>query len=149
MLNTKEQIANQVIKLSKTNLFDNKRTRNNVEARALLSYILFKFKHMRVSEIARFFHQYNKKMNHATIIYYIKNFNIYQTYNSKLCDWLDAITMNLREKDIESKKIFIRSKIELLNDKNINGVLRLVKKLAKKQILEQIERYEKQIQDFT
>ena len=42
MLNTKEQIANQVIKLSKTNLFDNKRTRNNVEARALLSYILFK-----------------------------------------------------------------------------------------------------------
>ena len=57
--------------------------------------------------------------------------------------------MNLREKDIESKKIFIRSKIELLNDKNINGVLRLVKKLAKKQILEQIERYEKQIQDFT
>ena len=88
-------------------------------------------------------------MNHATIIYYIKNFNIYQTYNSKLCDWLDAITMNLREKDIESKKIFIRSKIELLNDKNINSVLRLVKKLAKKQILEQIERYEKQIQDFT
>ena len=57
--------------------------------------------------------------------------------------------MNLREKDIESKKIFIRLKIELLNDKNINGVLRLVKKLAKKQILEQIERYEKQIQDFT
>ena len=49
--------------------------------------------------------------------------------------------MNLREKDIESKKIFIRSKIELLNDKNINSVLRLVKKLAKKQILEQIERY--------
>ena len=43
MLNTKEQIANEIIILSKINIFDNTR-KKYVEARALLCYILRKHK---------------------------------------------------------------------------------------------------------
>lgn len=148
MLNSKEQIANEIIILSKVNIFDNTRKRAYVEARALLSYILRKYKKMKYMEIVRFFHKNNKSINHATIIHYIKNFESYIKFNRKLNQMMNTIIMNMDEKDYRSRRDFIKLKADILNKSSVDSVLELIHKLHNKEIKEKLQRYEEQIQEL-
>lgn len=148
MLNSKEQIANEIIILSKVNIFDNTRKRVYVEARALLSYILRKHKKMTYREIVQFFYENNKSINHATIIHYIKNFESYIKFNRKLNQMLNTIIMNMDETDYRSRRDFIKLKADVLNKSSVDSVLELINKLHKKEIKQKLQRYEEQIQEL-
>jgi hypothetical protein len=148
MLNSKEQIANEIIMLSKVNIFDNTRRRAYVEARALLSYILRKYKKMKYREIVQFFRENNKSINHATIIHYIKNFESYIKFNRKLNQMMNTIVMNMDEKDYRSRRDFIKLKADILNKSSVDSVLELIHKLHNKEIKQKLQRYEEQIQEL-
>ena len=148
MLNSKEQIANEIIMLSKVNIFDNTRRRAYVEARALLSYILRKYKKMKYREIVQFFRENNKSINHATIIHYIKNFESYIKFNHKLNQMLNTIVMNMNETDYRSRRDFIKLKADVLNKSSIDSVLELIHKLHNKEIKQKVKGYEEQIQEL-
>lgn len=148
MLNSKEQIANEIIILSKVNIFDNTRKRAYVESRALLSYILRKYKKMKYREIVRFFNENNKSINHATIIHYIKNFESYIKFNRKLNQMMNTIVMNMDETDYRSRRDFIKLKADILNKSSVDSILQLIHKLHNKEIKEKLQRYEEQIQEL-
>jgi hypothetical protein len=148
MLNSKEQIANEIIMLSKVNIFDNTRRRAYVEARALLSYILRKYKKMKYREIVQFFRENNKSINHATIIHYIKNFESYIKFNRKLNQMMNTIVMNMDEKDYRSRRDFIKLKADILNKSSVDSVLELIHKLHNKEIKQKVKGYEEQIQEL-
>ena len=148
MLNSKEQIANEIIMLSKVNIFDNTRRRAYVEARALLCYILRKHKKMTYREITEFFCENNKSINHATIIHYIKNFESYIKFNRKLNQMMNTIVMNMDEKDYRSRRDFIKLKADVLNKSSIDSVLELIHKLHNKEIKQKVKGYEEQIQEL-
>ena len=148
MLNSKEQIANEIIMLSKLNIFDNTRKREYVEARALLCYILRKHKKMTYREITEFFCENNKPINHATIIHYIKNFESYIKFNRKLNQMMNTIVMNMDEKDYRSRRDFIKLKADILNKSSVDSVLELIHKLHNKEIKQKLQRYEEQIQEL-
>lgn len=148
MLNSKEQIANEIIILSKVNIFDNTRKREYVEARALLCYILRKHKKMTYREITEFFCENNKSINHATIIHYIKNFESYIKFNRKLNQMMNIIVMNMNETDYRSRRDFIKLKADVLNKSSIDSVLELIHKLHNKEIKQKVKGYEEQIQEL-
>ena len=148
MLNTKEEIANEVIKLSKLNIFDRTRKRKYVENRALLSYILYKYKNMRVTDIARFFRENNTLINHDTIIYYNKNFESYAKFNYKLSERLDTIIMKIDKTDYTLRRNFVKNKVDVLSDQGVDSVLSLVKNIHNKELKQKIKRYEEQIQEL-
>ena len=148
MLNSKEQIANEIIMLSKLNIFDNTRKREYVEARALLCYILRKHKKMTYREITEFFCENNKPINHATIIHYIKNFESYIKFNRKLNQMMNTVVMNMNETDYRSRRDFIKLKADVLNKSSIDSVLELIHKLHNKEIKQKLQRYEEQIQEL-
>lgn len=148
MLNTKEQIANEIIILSKINIFDNTRKREYVEARALLCYILRKHKNMTYREITEFFYENNKSINHASIIHYIKNFESYIKFNSKLNQMLNVVVMKMDNTDYKSRRDFIKLKADVLNKASVDSVLELIHKLHNKEIKQKVKRYEEQIQEL-
>lgn len=148
MLNSKEQIANEIIMLSKINIFDNTRKREYVEARALLCYILRKYKKMKYKAIVDFFYENNKSINHASIIHYIKSFESYIKFNDKLNQMLNTIVMNIDETDYKSRRDFIKFKADVLNKSSIDSVLNLINKLHNKETKEKVKRYEEQIQEL-
>jgi len=148
MLNSKEQIANEIIMLSKVNVFDNTRKREYVEARALLCYILRKHKKMTYREITEFFCENNKSINHTTIIHYIKNFESYIKFNRKLNQMMNTIIMNMNETDYRSRRDFIKLKADVLNKSSIDSVLELIHKLHNKEIKQKVKGYEEQIQEL-
>lgn len=148
MLNTKEQIVNEIIMLSKINIFDNTRKREYVEARALLCYILRKHKKMTYREITEFFYENNKSINHASIIHYIKNFESYIKFNSKLNQMLNVVVMKMDNTDYKSRRDFIKLKADVLNKASVDSVLELIHKLHNKEIKQKVKRYEEQIQEL-
>ena len=148
LLNTKEQIANEIIKLSKLNVFDNTRKRKYVEARALLCYILRVHKQMTYRSIVEFFTENNKPINHATIIHYINNFESYIKFNHKLNQMLNAVIMKMDKRNYRSRREFIKLKADVLSKSSIDTVLDLITKLHNKELTSKIERYEKQVQEF-
>jgi hypothetical protein len=148
LLNTKEQIANEIIKLSKLNVFDNTRKREYVEARALLCYILRAHKQMTYRSIVEFFVENNKPINHATIIHYINNFESYIKFNHKLNQMLNAVIMKMDKRNYKSRREFIKLKADVLSKSSIDTVLDLITKLHNKELTSKIERYEKQVQEF-
>lgn len=148
LLNTKEQIANEIIKLSKLNVFDNTRKREYVEARALLCYILRVHKQMTYRSIVEFFTEKNKPINHATIIHYINNFESYIKFNHKLNQMLNAVIMKMDKRNYKSRREFIKLKADVLSKSSIDTVLDLITKLHNKELTSKIERYEKQVQEF-
>jgi len=68
------EIAEKLIKASGINIFENTRKRDYVEVRALTCFLMREKLNMRLCSIAKFFQDNGKPMDHATVIYAVKNY---------------------------------------------------------------------------
>jgi len=76
-----EQVANKVIELCKLDIYNKTRKRNYVDYRALVCWVLRNKLNMRWTNIAQFFIQNGKEMNHANVIHLEKNYPYYKKHN--------------------------------------------------------------------
>ena len=137
---TPKEIANELIKLSKTDVFKKTRQREYVETRSLLNYILYNYKKMGFTKIKEFYKSNDWDMNHATIIYSVKTFEQHKTYNSDLLIWLEHIVDNINKMDNFTKREFIRSKINSLSNVDIDELTMVISNMPDTKLV-----YEEQV----
>ena len=78
------EIAEKIIELSGINIFERSRKREIVEMRSLFFYILRNKLDMGLTEISRYFEDSASSINHATVIWSLKNYDVYKTTNKKI-----------------------------------------------------------------
>ena len=133
-----KKIANNLSEISKLNPFENSRKREIIEIRSALIKILREYQEMTLNEIARFFINNNRYMDHSTVLHSLKNYEIYIKYNPKLKKWHDFIVDSLfesgdyNESFIVKRKI-LKDRIDCLNKKNLDELLLYSKALASEQ----------------
>ena len=133
-----KKIANNLSEISKLNPFENTRRREIIEIRSALIKILREYQEMTLNEIARFFINNNRYMDHSTVLHSLKNYEIYIKYNPKLKKWHDFIVDSFfesgdyNESFIVKRKI-LKNRIDCLNKKNLDELLLYSKALASEQ----------------
>ena len=137
-MNFNKKIANNLSEISKLNPFENSRKREIIEIRSALIKILREYQEMTLNEIARFFINNNRYMDHSTVLHSLKNYEIYIKYNPKLKKWHDFIVDSFfesgdyNESFIVKRKI-LKNRIDCLNKKNLDELLLYSKALASEQ----------------
>jgi hypothetical protein len=135
-MNKAKKIARQVKKLSGIDVFKNTRKKEFVEARSLLSTILYKYEKMNLHEIKNFYIENGKSSDHTTVLHSVKNWEIYSQDKScvYLNDWLECITENLGKANNQAKRESIKLKINFLSNKDVDVLNLLVNEMAKKEL---------------
>ena len=123
-----DKIAKQINKIAKVDVFQNTRKREVVEARSLLSFILYKYEKMTLQEIGNLFKQKGRSGNHTTVLHSIKSFEKNNKYNNRIQSWLLKITRQLR--DIDAKREFIKHKVNFLKNKDVDKIAKQVDKMT-------------------
>ena len=100
------EVAEKIIQLSGINVFQRSRKREIVEMRSLLFYILKNKLNMGLTEIARYFRESGTSINHATVIWSLKNYDIYKKTNKKLQEIEQMIVLKT------SMNIFTEDKLD-------------------------------------
>ena len=130
------EVAEKIIQLSGINVFQRSRKREIVEMRSLLFYILKNKLNMGLTEIATYFRESGTSINHATVIWSLKNYDIYKKTNKKLQEIEEMIvlktSMNMkgvnRENYLEVKCKELEEEIKVLKD---NPIINLVNQIPK------------------
>jgi hypothetical protein len=137
-MNFNKKIANNLSEISKLNPFENSRKREIIEIRSALIKILREYQEMTLNQIACFFINNNRHMDHSTVLHSLKNYEIYIKYNPKLKKWHDFIVDSFfesgdyNESFIVKRKI-LKNRIDCLNKKNLDELLLYSKALASEQ----------------
>ena len=123
-------LINVINKESGIDMFRNTRTREYVEARAVLAYILRNYFGLRLSEIKRIFATNGYPIHHATVIHALKNFkDTYLPHNPHLQAIFDAASKTLNNKT-EFKIRQIQGRIQDIPEEKLDEVQKLVEELA-------------------
>jgi hypothetical protein len=128
------QIAKEVMRLTNVDVFKNTRKREVVEARSLLSTLLYKYKKNTLTNIARFYEENGKSMNHSTVIHAVRSFEVHKKYRKRLNDWLSIIVMDLNHIDSKAKRVFVIDQINQLTDKQVSALAELVQDMVNQNI---------------
>ncbi len=123
-----DKIAKEINKIAKVDVFQNTRKREVVEARSLLSFILYKYEKMTLQEIGNLFKEKGRSGNHTTVLHSIKSFEKNNKYNNRIQRWLLKITRQLR--DIDAKREFIKHKVNFLKNKDVDKIAKQVDKMT-------------------
>ena len=123
-----DKIAKEINKIAKVDVFQNTRKREVVEARSLLSFILYKYQKMTLQEIGNLFKEKGRSGNHTTVLHSIKSFEKNNKYNNRIQSWLLKITRQLR--DIDAKREFIKHKVNFLKNKDVDKIAKQVDKMT-------------------
>jgi hypothetical protein len=151
------EIAEKIIELSGINIFERSRKREIVEMRSLFFYILRNKLDMGLTEISRYFEDSASSINHATVIWSLKNYDVYKTTNKKIQEIEKMIvlktSMNIkginRESYLELKCKELEAEIERLNTKpNESKIIDLINKIPKEREGEFITRMELMIKGW-
>lgn len=151
------EIAEKVIELSGINIFERSRKREIVEMRSLFFYILKNKLDMGLTEMSRYFEDSASSINHATIIWSLKNYDLYKSSNKKVQEIEEMIilktSMNIkginRETYLELKCKELEAEIERLNTKpNESKIIDLINQVPKAREGEFITRMELMIKGW-
>ena len=123
-----DKIAKEINKIAKVDVFQNTRKKEVVEARSLLSFILYKYEKMTLQEIGNLFKEKGRSGNHTTVLHSIKSFEKNNKYNNRIQRWLLKITRQLR--DIDAKREFIKHKVNFLKNKDVDKIAKQVDKMT-------------------
>jgi hypothetical protein len=127
-MNKADKIAKEINKIANVDVFQNTRKKEVVEARSLLSFILYKYEKMTLQEIGNLFKEKGRSGNHTTVLHSIKSFETHKKYNNKIQRWLLKITRQLR--DIDAKREFIKHKVNFLKNKDVDKIAKQVDKMT-------------------
>ena len=133
------KIAEYLTDISGVNVFENSRKRANVEVRSLLTFMLRSHLNMTFHTIKDFYEANGKHYDHSTAIYSYKSFEMYRRYSSSLEEILQKLQITLLEDmtlgDISNThRTLLQHKIQYLNNKDINKVLKLVNEMPLKEM---------------
>ncbi len=151
------EIAEKVIELSGINIFERSRKREIVEMRSLFFYILKNKLDMGLTEMSRYFEDSASSINHATIIWALKNYELYKSTNKRIQEIEEMIilktSMNIkginRETYLELKCKELEAEIERLNTKpNESKIIDLINQVPKAREGEFITRMELMIKGW-
>lgn len=151
------EIAEKVIELSGINIFERSRKREIVEMRSLFFYILKNKLDMGLTEMSRYFEDSASSINHATIIWSLKNYDLYKSTNKRIQEIEEMIilktSMNIkginRETYLELKCKELEAEIERLNTKpNESKIIDLINQVPKAREGEFITRMELMIKGW-
>lgn len=151
------EIAEKVIELSGINIFERSRKREIVEMRSLFFYILKNKLDMGLTEMSRYFEDSASSINHATIIWSLKNYELYKSTNKRIQEIEEMIilktSMNIkginRETYLELKCKELEAEIERLNTKpNESKIIDLINQVPKAREGEFITRMELMIKGW-
>ena len=131
---TANQIAEKLIKLSKLNIFKIIRKIEYVEVRSLLNHILYNHKRMTFYQIVNFYKKNGWDINHATLIHSLRNYDIYKRYNKDLIVWQESIIDSINQMDNYSKREYIRSKVNYLNNKDVDELTMVISNMVDKEL---------------
>tara|TARA_R110002124_G_scaffold265041_1_gene431753 strand:+ start:201 stop:650 length:450 start_codon:yes stop_codon:yes gene_type:complete len=131
---TQTEIAKELNRISESDVFKITRRRENVEVRSLLNYILYNYKKMPLNKITKFYNNNGWDINHATIIHSIRSFELHKKHNSDLVIWLDHIVDNINKMDNFIKRDYIRSKINSLNNKDIDELTMVISNMPERKL---------------
>lgn len=82
-----DRIANLVISLTETNIFENRRTQKYVDARAFFDYIMRKVKNKTLNDIAKYYISKGKSSDHTSVLYRINMFEEIKTRKPEYKTW--------------------------------------------------------------
>jgi len=131
---TQKEIADELIKLSKVDVFTITRKRENVEVRSLLNHVLYNYKKMPLSKITKFYNNNGWNINHATIIHSLRTFDLHKKYNPSLLIWLEHIVDNINKMDNFIKREYIKNKIGGLNNKDIDELTMVISNMPEREL---------------
>ena len=129
-MNKAIKIAKQINKVANVDVFENTRRREVVEARSLLSFILYKYEKMTLQQIGNLFKDKGRSGNHTTVLHAIKSFETHKKYNSKIQEWLLDITIKLKNND--AKKEFIKHKVNFLDTEDVDKLAKQVDNMTQR-----------------
>jgi len=132
-----QRIRREVQKISGIDPFTRTRKREVVEARGLYINILHKYHKKGCSEIGK-----GLKLNHATILHSIKNFDIYVRFNPTLKEWLEK-ALRSEEDIIPIRKEYIKDKLDYLKSKDILELSSIVRDMYEEALIEQNKKLDK------
>lgn len=133
-MNKAKKIARQVNKLAKLDVFKNTRKREYIEARSLLSMVLYKYEKMNLHEIKNFYIANGKSSDHTTVLHSIKNWDMYRHYNNTLIDWLTCITTDMGKANNEAKRELIKLKVNYISNQDVDELAIMIDVMAKKEL---------------
>jgi hypothetical protein len=126
------EISKRIIEVTGQDVFAQSRKRDIIEARALLTFILYKTKGMTLTQIRDFYEANGKPYDHATALHSLESFEMYRRYNKNLPKWLIEVVGN--DDDIKSKKAVLLENIKSLGDEQINYLYELTEKWYQEQL---------------
>lgn len=126
------ELSKKIIEVTGQNVFEQSRKRDVIEARALLTFILYKSKGMTLTQIRDFYEANGKPYDHATALHAIDNFEMYRRYNKNLPKWLVEIVGH--DNDIMNKKALLIENIKSLGYNEINYLYEVTEKMYQEQL---------------
>lgn len=115
-----KEIVDAVNKFTGINIYKNTRKTEYVEARALVCYLFRDKLNMRWTNIAKFFENNGKKMDHATAIHLVKMYPIYKQYNIKLDELENMFIFKSKlEYDEIDKMHYLENKLDNCQQKHL------------------------------
>jgi len=151
------EIAEKVIELSGINIFERSRKREVVEMRSLFFYILKNKLDMGLTEMSRYFEDSASSINHATIIWSLKNYDLYKSSNKRVQEIEEMIilktSMNIkginRETYLELKCKELEAELAKLHKvQSESKIIDLINKVPKEREGEFITRIELMIKGW-
>lgn len=132
-MNEYDRIANLVISLTETDIFENRRTQNHVDARALFDFIMRKLKNKTYESISQYYKTKGKTADHSGILYRINMFEEIKRRKPEYETWLSIIKNEIISSD---ELLILIDKLKVLKStESLNQVSELVDKLTYKEKL--------------
>ena len=136
------KIAKKINNIANLNIFENCRRISHIEARSLFCYIAYKYNNLTYHEIAAYLKSKGKSSDHSTVLYAVKQFEIYSdpVYSKngrRLNDWLEDI---IGDGDYDKQKMLrlINHKLKELNETQLIYISRKVDFEYERAILEEV-----------
>jgi chromosomal replication initiation ATPase DnaA len=121
-----KRFAENVCKLTGTNVFEKTRKREVIEARSLLNWLYRKVCKMTYHSIARLYKKQGLNMDHATVIHSVKNYQMYEKYNRGLYEVRMLVMSSDRTATTEIRKEFISENIKIMDSDVVDDVYGIV-----------------------
>ena len=104
-MNNEEQVGRAINTIYNTNIYENRRTKEIVEYRSLMCYILHKDLKLTLYKVRDHFNSKGKKLTHCSVIHNVKLFDEFRKSNNTFEETRDKILSEIDPKFMLIEKI--------------------------------------------
>jgi len=120
-MNEYDRIADLVINLTETDIFENRRTQKHVDARAFFDYIMRKVKNKTYTGIAKYYNSKGKTSDHSQVYYRVNLFDEIKHRRPEFNNW-----QNLIEQTTVSYEVLLLIMDKIKSLENIESIEQVV-----------------------